>query len=64
MSKPLPFDITRCYGQGCDQKETCRRFLSINLDKQYHGDGDTRWVSYVDTLVDALGYTCEAKIDG
>ncbi len=30
--RPLPNDYQRCYGQNCDIKTKCRRFLTIDID--------------------------------
>lgn len=31
MINKLPFDICRCRGQGCEEKETCLRYLDKEL---------------------------------
>jgi hypothetical protein len=30
--KPLLDDYTRCYGQGCEGKNSCWRYLTIKVD--------------------------------
>lgn len=30
--KPLPNDICRCYGQDCDRKLICQRYMTIRID--------------------------------
>ena len=32
MDYPLPQDVARCVGSGCDQKGMCKRYLSIEVD--------------------------------
>lgn len=29
----LPYDISRCYGSSCSQRESCLRFVAIESDK-------------------------------
>ena len=33
MTKPLPYDYSRCYGDKCDKKEQCQRFLTMVIDE-------------------------------
>jgi hypothetical protein len=44
MTKPLPYDMSRCYGDNCDKKERCKRFLTMAIDEY-------RLLSYVLTMV-------------
>jgi hypothetical protein len=44
MTKPLPYDMSRCYGDQCDKKERCKRFLTMAID-------EPRLLSYVLTMV-------------
>jgi hypothetical protein len=44
MNKPLPYDISRCYGQDCKVKLNCNRFLTMAID-------EPRLLSYVLTMV-------------
>ena len=44
MTKPLPYDMHRCYGKECDKKDQCQRFLTIPID-------DPRLLSYVASMV-------------
>lgn len=32
MKYPLPQDIARCVGKGCNQKNVCQRYLTIEVD--------------------------------
>ena len=47
MINPLYADQERCYGVGCVQKESCKRFLTIRIDDQY----GPRLLSYTSSLV-------------
>lgn len=44
MNKPLLYDMSRCYGDKCDKKERCKRYLTMAID-------DPRLLSYVLTMV-------------
>lgn len=44
MTKPLPYDMSRCYGDQCDKKEQCQRYLTMNLY-------EPGFLSYVLTLM-------------
>lgn len=44
MNKPLLYDYSRCYGQYCDKKEQCKRYLTMKID-------EPRLLSYVLTFM-------------
>jgi hypothetical protein len=56
----LPYDVTRCHGKGCNEKEGCRRHTQIELDIEA---GSTRKPSYCETLIDKDTDTCEMRIE-
>lgn len=33
MTKPLPYDYSRCFGQNCKIKENCQRYLTLAIDE-------------------------------
>jgi hypothetical protein len=55
--RSLPYDVARCYGTNCRVKESCARFLQIQLDKD-HGDRNN-WVVYTDSP--RSGDECEIR---
>ena len=56
----LPYDVTRCHGKGCNEKEGCKRYTQIELDRE---DMSERRVSYYETLIDKETDTCEMRIE-
>jgi hypothetical protein len=55
----LSYDMARCHGKGCNEKEGCRRHTQIELDKE---DTSERRISYYETLIDKDTDTCEMRI--
>jgi len=54
---PLGYDFTRCYGDGCPEKEQCLRFTTMKIDPPM-------LLSYTLSLRRHPNETCESKIDG
>lgn len=56
----LPFDYTRCQGEGCTERERCARYKQIEKDKEvtepYRG-------SYTATLIDRETDRCTMRIE-
>lgn len=46
----LPDDYSRCYGEGCSQKESCRRYQTIQRDDAYDMEFGGRLRSYTISL--------------
>jgi hypothetical protein len=58
MKMPLLYDFTRCYGDGCPEKDSCMRYLTMRVDP-------VQLFSYVLTLRGhSPNETCESKLDG
>ena len=57
MKMPLAYDFTRCYGDGCPEKEHCLRFTTMRYDPP-------ALLSYTLSLRRHPNETCESKIDG
>lgn len=58
MTRPLLlYDICRCPGEGCDERETCLRYLAIAQDKERPG-----LYSYAEHSLNPKGGPCEYKI--
>ena len=58
----LPYDISRCYGEGCRTKETCSRHKQIDMDREA-ADETERRIPYTLTMIDRDTDTCEMRID-
>lgn len=56
----LPFDYTRCYGEGCNTKERCARFKQLEQDKTVEGPYRG---SYTATLIDKETDRCTMRIE-
>ena len=55
--RSLPYDVARCYGTNCRLRDTCARFLQIDLDRQQ--PNDNIWVVYTDSP--RSGDACEIR---
>jgi|APCry1669189369_1035219.scaffolds.fasta_scaffold02217_8 hypothetical protein len=55
--RSLPYDVARCRGTNCRVKETCARFLQIELDKA--SEDRNNWVVYTDSP--RSGDECEIR---
>jgi hypothetical protein len=56
--KPLNSDFTRCYGDGCPEKASCLRFMTMKIDPP------NTVFSYALSLRRHPNETCESKLDG
>jgi len=61
--KPLLNDICRCYGVGCDKKESCQRFLTIAIDPDMDDKGHAIFRSYSATLIDKATLICDSFLE-
>lgn len=59
---PLNNDMSRCYGVGCEKKESCRRFLTIEVDDERDANGWPIVRSYAATLLDKSTMNCDEFI--
>ena len=55
MNAPLSNDAQRCYGIDCHLKDTCRRYLTIEIDTV-----GTQWI--YDNLTGLSGYCLDYSI--
>lgn len=56
--RTLPRDVSRCRGTNCRLKESCMRFLQIELDRKF-GSVDN-WTVYTDSP--RSGDDCEIRL--
>jgi hypothetical protein len=56
--RPLGHDFTRCYGDGCHEKEHCLRYLTMRVDLPAHV------FKYTLSLRNYSIEPCKEKLDG
>ena len=63
MAHPLPNDVSRCYGVGCEARPSCQRFTTLERDAAFDREHGPRLRSYTAMLREPENETCDHFIE-